>query len=37
MVSLNIGNIVTIGVISIASYAALKFGLKMAGVNASWL
>ena len=37
MISLNIGNIVTIGVISVAAYAAVKFGAKMAGVNVSWL
>ena len=37
MISLNIGNIVTIGVISVAAYAAVKFGLKAAGVTTSWM
>jgi hypothetical protein len=37
MISLNVGNVITIGVISVASYALLKFGLKAAGMNVSWL
>ena len=37
MVDLNIGNVVTIGLISVAGYAAIKFGLKAAGVSVSWL
>lgn len=37
MVDLNIGNFVTIGLISIAAYAALKFGMKAAGVSVDWL
>jgi hypothetical protein len=37
MISINIGNIVTISVISVAAYAGLKFGLKLAGISPSWL
>ena len=37
MVDLNVGNVVTIGLISVAAYAAIKFGLKAAGVSPSWL
>jgi hypothetical protein len=37
MIDLNIGNILTISIIGVASYAALKFGLKAAGVDTSWM
>ncbi len=37
MISLNIGNIVTIGLISVGAYALLKFGLKAGGINTSWM
>ena len=37
MVDLNIGNVVTIGLISVASYAAIKFALKATGMTVSWL
>lgn len=37
MVDLNLGNIVTIGLISVASYAAVKFTLTKLGYAPSWL
>lgn len=37
MVDLNVGNVVTIGLISVAAYAAIKFGLKATGMSVSWL
>lgn len=37
MVDINIGNFITIGLISVAAYAAAKYGLKMAGIEPSWL
>lgn len=37
MVDVNIGNFITIGLISVVAIAALSFGLKAAGVSASWL
>jgi hypothetical protein len=38
MIDLNAMNFVTIGIIAIAGYAALRFGLKLAGVSApDWL
>jgi hypothetical protein len=37
MVDLNIGNIVTISLISIAAYAATKYALKAANISVSWL
>ena len=37
MIDLNIGNALTIGLIAIAGYAALKFGLSLTGYSPSWL
>jgi hypothetical protein len=37
MVDINIGNVVTIGIISIASYAAVKFVLTKTGYAPSWM
>lgn len=37
MVDINVTNLITIGIISVASYALIKAGLKMAGVDVSWL
>ena len=37
MIDLNITNLVTIGLISVASYALIKAALKAAGVDVSWL
>lgn len=37
MVDLNLSNIITIGLISIAVYAGTKAVLKMANVPAPWL
>ena len=37
MVDLNIGNIVTIGLISVGGYALAKWANKASGLNLSWL
>ena len=37
MVDINIGNIVTIGFISIATFAIVKFAMNKAGVMPSWM
>ena len=37
MVDINIGNVVTIALISVVGYAAVKAGLKAAGVQVDWL
>jgi hypothetical protein len=37
MIDINVGNIVTIGLISIAAYAATKYALKATGMSVSWL
>lgn len=37
MIDINVGNIVTIGLIGILTYAALKFGLKATGMTPAWL
>lgn len=37
MVDLNIGNFVTIGLISVAFYAALQWFLQMTGINIPFL
>jgi hypothetical protein len=37
MVDLNVGNVLTIAIISIAAYAGTKAALKAAGVNVPWL
>ena len=37
MIDLNVTNLITIGLISVASYALVKAGLKMAGVDVSWM
>lgn len=38
MIDLNAMNFITIGLIAIAGYAALRFGLKLVGVSApDWL
>lgn len=37
MISINVPNVVTIAVISIAAYAAFKAGTKLVGYDASWL
>jgi len=37
MIDINLGNVLTIGVISALFYAGVKFGTKLAGVNLAWL
>jgi len=37
MVDINIGNIVTIGIISIAAFAAVKFAMNKADITPSWM
>lgn len=37
MISLNVANVVTIAVISVAAYAAFKAGSKAIGFSPSWL
>jgi len=37
MINLNLTNVITIGAIALLSYAGVKWGAKMAGVNLSWL
>lgn len=37
MIDLNIGNAITIAIISVAGYAAVKFALQAAGVSVPWL
>lgn len=37
MIDLNIVNFITIGAISVAFYAALKYALAAAGMSPSWL
>lgn len=37
MVDLNVGNVITIAIISIAAYAATKWAAKAAGFDVSWL
>lgn len=37
MIDLNIGNFITIALISVAAYAATKAICKAAGVSTSWL
>jgi len=37
MLSINIGNVLSIAAISILGYAGLKFGLKAVGVELPWL
>lgn len=37
MIDINMGNVFTIAIISVLGYAALKAGLKAAGVDTSWL
>lgn len=37
MVDLNIGNVITIGIISIIAVAAASAGMKAFGINANWL
>lgn len=37
MIDLNAMNVVTIGIIAVAAYAAVKFGTKAAGLSVSWL
>lgn len=37
MVELNIANFITIGLISVLSYAAIMWLAKMFGINLSWL
>jgi hypothetical protein len=37
MISLNVTNFITIGIIAVVSYALVKWGANFAGVNVSWL
>jgi hypothetical protein len=37
MVSINLPNIVTIGLIAVGATIALKWGLGLAGISPSWL
>lgn len=37
MIDINAMNVVTIGVICILAYAAVKIGAKLAGFSPSWL
>lgn len=37
MVDLNIANFITIGLISVASFAALVWVFQMMGLNTAWL
>jgi hypothetical protein len=37
MVDINVGNIVTIAIISIAAVALANAGFKAAGINTNWL
>lgn len=37
MVDLNIANFITIGLISVASYAALVWAFQMLGLDTRWL
>lgn len=37
MISINLPNIITIAVISVAAYAAVKVGGKMVGFSPAWL
>jgi len=37
MIDLNIANFITIALVSVAGYAALKWALEMLGVNTAWM
>lgn len=37
VIDINVGNVITIGLIGILTYAALKFGLKATGYSPAWL
>lgn len=37
MVDFNIANFITVGLISVSFYAALKFFLERIGMNVAWL
>jgi len=37
MIDVNVPNAITIGLIAIAAYAVLKFGMKLTGYSVSWL
>lgn len=37
MIDINVGNVITVGIIAVASYAAIKMALKAANVDASWM
>lgn len=37
MISINVPNVITIGLVSIAAYAAFKAGSKALGFSPSWL
>lgn len=37
MIDLNIANFITVGLISVASYALLKFLLEKMGISLAWL
>lgn len=37
MLSLSVPNVITVALISVAAIAAVRFGLKYAGMDTSWL
>ena len=37
MIDLNIANFISIALISVAGYAALKYALQMLGLDVSWM
>lgn len=37
MISLNLTNFITIGIIAVAAFAAVKMGTRALGINVSWL
>lgn len=37
MIDINLANVITIALVSVAAYAAVKAGLKAAGMDTSWL
>ncbi len=37
MIDINVPNTVTIGLIALLAYAALKFGMKLTGYSVPWL
>jgi hypothetical protein len=37
MIDINVPNTVSIAIIALAAYAALKFGMKLTGYSVPWL